>query len=618
MDLKIFVTHTSNKNDETIDNPLYIDVVAGAVNQRKTMPEGFVGDNTGDNISEKNKYYCELSTQYWAWKNVEADYYGFCHYRRYMTLSKKDYSNYGESSRRGQINASVLSPTTVEMFDLDNWERMKKFVEQYDIVLPVEQDLSKLPTCQGIKKDVYGHFAGHDRMFMHAPDLDLLMDLIDRLYPEYTDSAHKFMRQSSFWGFNCFVMKKELFNELCDFEFTILEEMEKHIDNTYYNRQQSRIYGFMAEILSCLFFYHLKRTRKDIRFGETQLIYFDHTEKIVPIKCSHKKENVNLLFDLCTIENTPYYFDLTVNSFLSSINHERDYNVIIAHNDMSNIYRQAFEEKFAKYQNINLQYLNWNNVAYELKDQHLEIDDYRVILPWILKEYDKLLVLPWNVIINNSVDRIYDVNIENYAIAAVNDLLFSGHVRSVDGKYENYLRKYMEIDEHGIMFSSEVYMLNLENIREKYKKSDFLIKRGGKNKYKLGELLNCVYGKDRMMLSMDMVKYYTEDERELKVINQSPFRMVDDYMAINEPDITIYSKQMLGCTTATKMSFKLRQMMHDSQYHFYFENSRVYGNNDGDVHKSKVMKKIDGGFKCVQDHGFWYTVGYTLRKPFLK
>ena len=28
--------------------------------------------------------YCELLTQYWAWKNGGADYYGFCPYPRYF------------------------------------------------------------------------------------------------------------------------------------------------------------------------------------------------------------------------------------------------------------------------------------------------------------------------------------------------------------------------------------------------------------------------------------------------------------------------------------------------------------------------------------------------------
>ena len=39
-------------------------------------------------ISEKNPDYCELTVQYYAWKNEDADYYGFCHYRRFLSFDE--------------------------------------------------------------------------------------------------------------------------------------------------------------------------------------------------------------------------------------------------------------------------------------------------------------------------------------------------------------------------------------------------------------------------------------------------------------------------------------------------------------------------------------------------
>lgn len=73
-DIKIFVSHRIDLDSETIDNPLYVPVRCGAVYDEQEDVR-MLGDDTGENISERRMSFCELTVQYWAWKNVKVDYY---------------------------------------------------------------------------------------------------------------------------------------------------------------------------------------------------------------------------------------------------------------------------------------------------------------------------------------------------------------------------------------------------------------------------------------------------------------------------------------------------------------------------------------------------------------
>lgn len=55
-DIKIFVSHRIDQDSMTIDNPLYIPIRCGAVYDER---EGIsmLGDDTGDNISEKERVF---------------------------------------------------------------------------------------------------------------------------------------------------------------------------------------------------------------------------------------------------------------------------------------------------------------------------------------------------------------------------------------------------------------------------------------------------------------------------------------------------------------------------------------------------------------------------------
>lgn len=137
-DIKIFVSHRIDQDSETIDNPLYIPVRCGAVYDKR---EGItmLGDDTGDNISEKRGRFCELTVQYWAWKNVDADYYGLCHYRRYLSFSEKSMWQIGNP-----LFMKKLGTSTICKHSLNDVEKMTQLVSSYDAIIADDFDLKNI------------------------------------------------------------------------------------------------------------------------------------------------------------------------------------------------------------------------------------------------------------------------------------------------------------------------------------------------------------------------------------------------------------------------------------------------------------------------------------------
>ena len=79
--IQIFVA--CHKPTYVLDNRLLVPIQVGTASTEARY-ERMEYDNNGDNISAKNSQYCELTAQYWAWKNTENDYYGFFHLRIYI------------------------------------------------------------------------------------------------------------------------------------------------------------------------------------------------------------------------------------------------------------------------------------------------------------------------------------------------------------------------------------------------------------------------------------------------------------------------------------------------------------------------------------------------------
>lgn len=214
-------------------HPLLVPVQVGAALAEEHFP-GFLHDDTGDNISRRNRSYCELTAQYWAWKNIQADYYGFFHYRRYLYPDIKAKRPY-----------RVEQKPTRQLLDELGYAAFADLISQYDLILPKGEDMH-IP--------VRKHYDA--AQFHHGKDLRMAEQLVRDCHPEMGKAAEEYLSGTVCYFGNIFIMKRQVFWDYCAWLFPILEEFSCRSDTAGYSSQEQRVDGYLAERLLGIYAIH--------------------------------------------------------------------------------------------------------------------------------------------------------------------------------------------------------------------------------------------------------------------------------------------------------------------------------------------------------------------------
>lgn len=211
MDIKIIVA--AHKAYRMPEDPMYLPVHVGK--EGKDLELGFVGDNTGENISALNPNFCELTGIYWAWKSLKADYIGLSHYRRHFSLKKQ-----------GDKWDSILTGRQAE-----------ELLKEHDVILPKRRNY--------FVENVYDQYVhAHP-----AEGLDLALSLAAKCGGNYAKAAEGLKKRTWNHTFNMFIMKREIFDGYCQWLFDILFEVQRQVDISGYSAYDKRIFGFLSERL---------------------------------------------------------------------------------------------------------------------------------------------------------------------------------------------------------------------------------------------------------------------------------------------------------------------------------------------------------------------------------
>lgn len=204
-----------------------IDLQVGAARTEVRVAE--LLDCVGDNISDRNANYSELTGLYWVWKNcmqknilLEEDgvastciaeksmehYYGLAHYRR--------------------------------LFDLTEDDLLRLEDNDIDVVLPYP-----MPYEPDIE--------AHHKRYLSDAEWNAVLQAMEELQPEYAVAMHEILQQGYMYNYNIIIAKRDVLAEYCSWLFPILFRVEE-INNPDGSKAPNRYIGYIGETLETLYF----------------------------------------------------------------------------------------------------------------------------------------------------------------------------------------------------------------------------------------------------------------------------------------------------------------------------------------------------------------------------
>lgn len=420
------------------------------------MLNNMIGDDTGENISNLNRKFCELTALYWAWKNYDKidnpDYIGFCHYRRFLDFSENiDYNH---------IKNGIVYKDRIDTNDILPYN--KKFVDnisEYDIVhgdlinhnLSVKEQFVELETPQfGLRAYIFNE----------------VLDYLKDIYPTYSDAIKEYTSSKKHYWYNCFIMKKEYFEEYCEMLFSVLLHFDKKIDYDLLTINGQRILAYISERLLGIFI----TKNKDANILYRPIAFFSNTDIERDVIPAYTTNSVPIV--ISGDNNYAPYLGVCIKSIIENSTSQNNYEIYILEADIDMYYKT----EILKMQSANV-YIKFINISNTLNSidinslytcNHFTIATYfRFFIPRIFRKFKKILYLDCDTIVLDDVSILYNIDLHNKYIAAVQDIEMFRAVYNDKFYHSNwgeYLEKTLQLTSKSGYFQAGVMIFDIKKL----------------------------------------------------------------------------------------------------------------------------------------------------------
>lgn len=496
-------------------------------------------DDEGENDSDLNRMLCEMTAQYWAWKHVDADYIGFCHYRRYFNFSGHLY----RQNLYGEIVDKSIDKESQKKYGLDD-ASIAAAIKGYDVITAPLQDLRIMP---GPATTPLEQYAAAPKL--HVEDLLLCGEIVKRQHPDYAEDVESYFNGHTSCFCNMYIMRGPIFKDYAAWVFPILEETMSHLDMSRYSVEGVRTPGHLAERLFNIYLVHAKRVGAPWKTKELQVVHFEDpsprtVEKPLPEEITKPIVPVAFAAD----DNYVPMLTTTMVSMLENASKDRHYDITVLTSDISGANRKIIADTVGSYGDASLRFVD---AAPYIEDRKLSTNNahisnetyYRFLVQELLPFYNKVLYLDSDLIVTGDVAELFDTDVTDSLLAVTRDIDFLGNLNMPDGRRMKYAQDVMHMKDPYDYFQAGVLLLSTAAMRATMSTDQWLAEAGNTDYiYNDQDVLNSVCEGRVRYLDQRWNVMINCDNRFENFFSYAPADVYNDFMrAYSDPCITHYA-----------------------------------------------------------------------------
>lgn len=385
-----------------------------------------------------------------------------------------------------------------------------------------------------------------------------------------------------------------------------------------YTVEGRRTPGHLAERLLSLFYLHLQRTGQyKVKTLQTVIVFHTEAKRTVSIQPAFAERNVAVAF-ACNDKFVPYMATL-LESICECSSPKYNYDILVLTQNISDNNKAILREMIKDRENFAIRYLDptpyIQGCSFYVRG-HFSIETYfRLVLPELLPDYQKILYLDSDMVVQQDVAELYHEDIEGYLLGACHDADTAGLYNGYEPNKKKYMDQVLQLKEPYLYFQAGTLLMNLEEFRKVYTAEEKL-RYAGSYKFQLldQDILNKLC--EGRVRYLDMAWNALVDYagiRKNQIVVKAPAWLNEMYLAAREnPKIIHYA--------GSEKPWQQPEMDFGAVFWHYARRTPYYEPLLRDMtaysirketEGRKLSRKIAGGIRCLREHGVKYTIRYV-------